>query len=605
MAEIYQYSIAILVCVAVFGAVIGLLRLRHARKIRLAEGVIQKLEGTADGEPVSQELAESEPREEDLEFRPALWGIPYLAWILTSMVISLAFMVLFFENLVSPFSIPTSGAEASIEYRAPAPFEWRGRSFSRHQLLVSAGAPVTESDRQLIARALETRASIDAGTALGTLLILAVFSFILLYHMNILYPTSTEKNKNLILIYLTVLLVLVSAKASLFYGIFSPYLIPVPWAGMMITILINRRIVPLIMLITLICISLSSQFDFGLFLVLLSGGLTSGTWVRKARRRSDLLVASLMVGSIMSLVYLCQMGLTGSFVVQFSDLVAVFSNGILAGLLTLIFLPLFELLFDFASPFRLMELLDLNTPVLKDFFFKAPGTYQHTVVVANIAETVANEIGANGLLVRVGAYYHDIGKMFNPHYFIENQAGGENPHDSLGPVASAAVVRSHVLLGLKLAREVGLPGAVVDFITEHHGTSTIDYFYYKSRKLESEMRSDKVFRYPGPKPRSRETAVVMIVDSVEAAIRVVDSREEEVIREVINRIAQRKLEQGELDNSGLTIGEFQQIVDTLTHIIKSTRHQRIEYPQGSTHVKPEGAPLRVVSPGGGEADTSK
>ncbi len=310
------------------------------------------------------------------------------------------------------------------------------------------------------------------------------------------------------------------------------------------------------------------------------------------------MMASFLVGVVMVMVLLCESVLQGNELSgNLPGVLACLSNGVVSGLLTLTFLPVVEFLFDFASPFRLMELLDLNTPVMKELFFKASGTYQHSMVVANIAESVANEINANGLLVRVGAYYHDIGKMFNPHYFIENQPADQNPHDELGPVASAAVVRSHVILGVQLARQTGLPGAVVDFIAEHHGTSTIDYFYYKSKQLDSEMKSERIFKYPGPRPQSRETAIVMIVDSVEAAFRVVKPGDEESIRELINRIAHRKLEQGELDESGLTIGELQKIVDVLTHVLKSTNHQRVAYPSAE-ELKSQQSPeskLRVVS----------
>ena len=594
MSEIYRYSLAILVGVGLFGAVLGVMRYFHARRLRSAKTVIQELEDSSVEDLEQKEL----PAGESLPAHPSLYGIPYLAWILTSLVIPATFLILFFENLITPYSPPPVGTEAKMTYRAPASFQSQGHSFVRYEVLVPKGRIVTEADRLRIEKALQEREHVGPQEILGTLSILTIFIFILLYHINILYPTVTEKNRNLILIYVAVVIVLVTAKMSLFYDLFSPYLIPVPWAGMMITILINRRIVPLIMLTTLILVSLASQFDFGLFLILLSGGLVSGSWVRQARRRSEVMMASFLVGVVMVMVLLCESILQGNEITgNLPGVLACLSNGVVSGLLTLTFLPVVEFLFDFASPFRLMELLDLNTPVMKELFFKASGTYQHSMVVANIAESVANEINANGLLVRVGAYYHDIGKMFNPHYFIENQPADQNPHDELGPVASAAVVRSHVILGVQLARQTGLPGAVVDFIAEHHGTSTIDYFYYKSKQLDSEMKSERIFKYPGPRPQSRETAIVMIVDSVEAAFRVVKPGDEESIRELINRIAHRKLEQGELDESGLTIGELQKIVDVLTHVLKSTNHQRIAYPSAEeleSQQSPE-SKLRVVS----------
>jgi len=609
MTGIYTYSVTILMGVVVFGAILVLIRLLHNRRLRSAQGVIQRLENTALRDLGEQALPDKELREEEgVPARPSLFGIPYVAWISTSLFIPGAFLIIFFANLIYPYEPPDTGSAAWIAYRAPAAFQAQGRSLARHELLIPKGKRITESDRLLVEEALRNRFSVPPGEVLGTLLILSVFIFILLYHINILYPTGTEKNKNLILIYLTILIVLVCAKIALFYGMFSPYLIPLPWAGMVITVFVNRRLVPLTMLITLIFVFLQAPFDFGLFLVLLSGGLVSGSWVRQARRRDELMFASLLVGLVMGGVFLCQSILNGhqlSFVLP--DAVASLSNGVVAGFLTMLTLPAFERLFDFASPFRLMELLDLNTPVLSELFLKAPGTYQHTMAVASIAGRVANEIGANGLLVRVGAYYHDIGKMFNPLYFIENQIGDEDQHDELGPVASAAVIRSHVTLGIRLARRIGLPGPVEDFIPEHHGTSTIEFFYHKSRQQQSEIKSERVFKYSGPKPQSRETAVLMIVDSCEAACRVLKSRDEKEVRKLVNRIAYGKLEQREFDDSGLTIGDLQKIIDLLTDILQSAGHQRIAYPSDKQSKADESrqSKLRIVSQlGGSETESS-
>ena len=609
MTGIYTYSVAILMGVAVFGAILVLMRLFHNRRLHSAQGVIQRLGDTALRDLGEQALPDKELREEELvPVRPSLFGIPYVAWISTSLFIPSAFLIIFFANLVYSYGPPDTGSVAWIAYRAPAAFQAQGRSLVRHELLIPKGKRITESDRLLVEEALRNRFNVPPGQVLGTLLILSVFIFILLYHINILYPTGTEKNKNLILIYLTILIVLVGAKISLFYGMFSPYLIPLPWAGMVITVFVNRRLVPLTMLITLIFVFLQAPFEFGLFLVLLSGGLVSGSWVRQARRRDELMFASLLVGLVMGGVFLCQSILNGhqlSFVLP--DAVASLSNGVVAGFLTLLTLPAFERLFDFASPFRLMELLDLNTPVLSELFLKAPGTYQHTMAVASIAGKVANEIGANGLLVRVGAYYHDIGKMFNPQYFIENQVGEEDQHDELGPVASAAVIRSHVTLGIRLARRIGLPGPVEDFIPEHHGTSTIEFFYHKSRQQQSQIKSERVFKYSGPKPQSKETAVLMIVDSCEAACRVLNSRDEEEVRKLVSRMAYGKLEQREFDESGLTIGELQKIIDLLTDILQSAGHQRIAYPSDKQSRADESrqSKLRIVSQlGGSETDSS-
>jgi len=602
MTEIYSYSVAILVGVGVFGAFLGLMRLGHTRRLRSAQGVIRSLERTALRDLEKKDLPEKVLREGEVSAaRPSLFGIPYMAWISTSLFIPSAFLIFFFANLVHPYAPPGAGTEAWITYRAPAAFQAQGRSFVRHEVLVPKGKLVTESDRRLVEEAVRNRARVSPGQILGTFLIVSVFIFILLYHINILYPTGTEKNKNLILIYMMILSVLACAKIALFYELFSPYLIPLPWAGMVITVLVNRRIVPLTMFITLIFVSLLAPFDFGLFLVLLAGGLVSGSWVRKARKRNDLMFASLLVGLVMALVFLCESLLNNhQLSLVLPEAVASLSNGLVAGLLTLISLPAFERLFDFASPFRLIELLDLNSPVLSELFLKAPGTYQHSMAVATISENVANEIGANGLLVRVGAYHHDIGKMFNPQFFIENQVGGEDQHDELGPVASAAVIRSHVILGVRLARKIGLPGPVEAFIPEHHGTSTIQYFYHKSKQQESQIKSERVFKYSGPKPQSKETGIVMIVDSCEAACRVLESRDKAAIRKLVSRIAYGKAEQGELDESGLTIGELKKIIDVLTNTLKSTVYRRIAYPsdEESRADRSRQSKLRIVSQGG-------
>ncbi len=600
MNEISDHALAVVVGFVLFGAVLGVLQILQRRRSRSVQGVVRTIEGSAAKALDKNEALEKSLREEDeIAAKPSLYGIPYLAWILTSLIILLGFGILFFENLVPPYAPPQVGSEVWFSYKAPAAFQIEGHRIERHQVLVPRGATATEADRTLVTEALKRRVRVGGSLVWGTLMLLVVFFFILLYHINILYPTSTEKNKNLILIYLIMLILMASAKTSIFYDLFSPYLIPVPWAGMAIVIFVNRRIVPLTVLISVIFVSIVSSFDFSLFLVLLAGGLVSGTWVRRARKRSDLMLASLLLGTLMALVFVfTAMVQSRDLTELYTEIWMSFINGALAGLMLLLFLPLFERLFDLTSAFRLMELLDLNTPLLKELFFKAPGTYQHSMAVANIGEMVASEIGVNDLLVRVGAYYHDIGKMFNPEYFIENQTGGPNPHDSLGPVASAAVVRSHVILGVKLGRQVKLPGAVIDFIAEHHGTSTIDYFFHKSKQLESGIKSERVFKYPGPKPQTKETALVMLVDSVEAASRVLKTRDEQTIRDLINKIAQRKLEQGELDRSGLTIGELKKIIDTLAHILKSSGHQRIVYPSSTPDATEEpAAKVRLVPKG--------
>jgi putative nucleotidyltransferase with HDIG domain len=223
---------------------------------------------------------------------------------------------------------------------------------------------------------------------------------------------------------------------------------------------------------------------------------------------------------------------------------------------------------------------------------EAPGTYAHTINVANLSEAAANVIGANGLLCRVGVYYHDVGKMLKPQFFVENQPGGRNPHDKLKPHTSAAIVREHVLEGEKMAREEGLPEPVVRFIPEHHGTQLIGFFYEKAREESGEEVDQSEFRYPGPKPRSKETAITMLADSVESATRALQDPSTERVRELVRTIVEGKIRDGQLSDSPLTLKEIATIQEAFAKVIGGMYHHRLDYP-ATKHItdapKPVGA----------------
>ncbi|HSR41131.1 MAG TPA: HDIG domain-containing protein, partial [Longimicrobiales bacterium] len=223
--------------------------------------------------------------------------------------------------------------------------------------------------------------------------------------------------------------------------------------------------------------------------------------------------------------------------------------------------------------------------LLKRLSMEAPGTYAHTINVANLAESAAGAIGANGLLCRVGIYYHDVGKMLKPQYFVENQPGGRNPHDRLKPDTSASIVREHVLEGVRLAREAGVPEVIVDFITEHHGTQQIGFFYEKAREesQEDEELEPEQFEYPGPRPRSRETAIVMLADSVESATRALQEPTPERTRDLVENIVDGKIEAGQLDEAPLTLEEIATLKEQLVKILSGMYHHRIDYP-GTKHL---------------------
>jgi putative nucleotidyltransferase with HDIG domain len=247
-------------------------------------------------------------------------------------------------------------------------------------------------------------------------------------------------------------------------------------------------------------------------------------------------------------------------------------------------LPLLEWASGRTTDLTLLELADLNRPLLKQLLLEAPGTYHHSIIVGNLAESAAEGIGANSLLARVGAYYHDIGKLRRPEFFAENQRQGENPHDSLPPQASARIISRHVEDGVEMGHRAGLPEVVVEIIREHHGTTRLSFFWHKA---EEEGGSDKLsvsdFAYPGPRPRTKETAVVMLADSVEAASRVMRDVTPDRLRELVRRIVEMKLEENQFDEADLTFHDLAVVQERLLGVLIGIHHHRIDYPTLSLH----------------------
>ncbi|NRD20256.1 HDIG domain-containing protein [Winogradskyella eckloniae] len=254
---------------------------------------------------------------------------------------------------------------------------------------------------------------------------------------------------------------------------------------------------------------------------------------------------------------------------------------ILCGLATLFVQPLiyiYEKIFGLVSDVSLLELSDTNTKLLKELSNKAPGTFHHSLNVANLAEASANEIGANAMLIRVGALYHDIGKMNNPTYFTENQSTGINPHDELSSKESAKIIINHAIKGIEIAKKYNLPDRVIDFIRTHHGTSLVYYFYMKE-KAKDENVDIKDFTYPGPKPFSKETAILMMCDSVEAASKSLKEPTSTKINEFVETIINKQMESGQFLNADITFKEIQSIKKVLKHKLSNIYHLRIEYPE--------------------------
>ncbi len=254
-------------------------------------------------------------------------------------------------------------------------------------------------------------------------------------------------------------------------------------------------------------------------------------------------------------------------------------GGLASGPAALLFLPLLEYTWHRASNFKLGSYADLQHPLMRNLLARAPGTYQHTMSVAYLVEAAGEEIGANTLLLRTGAYYHDIGKTGDPRCFIENQFGGNNQHEDLDPLESAKIIINHVHAGIEMGRKAGLPDAVLDFIPQHHGTRLVEYFYHQACRKDQENRPDeKDFAYPGPKPQSVETALLMIVDAVEAASRTLNEPSREEIQNLVRLIIEKRMAEGQLDDCELSTRDIGKIVHVLTDTLEASFHARVEYP---------------------------
>lgn len=303
--------------------------------------------------------------------------------------------------------------------------------------------------------------------------------------------------------------------------------------------------------------------------------------VSKTHHRSTFILAGLAV-SLVSLLIIFSVGILGR-----EDIYKMLNNGMfgaIGGILSAVFtigtLPIFETVFDIITPVKLLELSNPNQPVLRRLLIEAPGTYYHSILVGNLAEAAAEDIGANPLLCRVGAYYHDIGKLKRPYFFKENQITKDNPHDKITPNLSALVITSHVRDGVEIARKNKLPSTVIRIIEEHHGNTLIAYFYHKALNAEgAEAIEEGKFRYPFRRPQTGEAAIVMLADSVEAYIRSLSEPTQEQVEQGVRKIIKEKLNDGQLDGSDLTLRDLEIIGQAFVKVLGGIFHERIEYPE--------------------------
>jgi putative nucleotidyltransferase with HDIG domain len=322
----------------------------------------------------------------------------------------------------------------------------------------------------------------------------------------------------------------------------------------------------------------TGAFDKYSYFIALVSGAAASTVLQNAQNRMSLIKAGIVIAIANCLAVVVVLLISQANFYEYPGLLFWAAlNGIICGMLTIGFLPPLEHALNAVTPFRLMELSDLNAPILRKLFTTAPGTYTHSLMVANLAEQACQDIGANALLARVGAYYHDVGKMENPDYFVENQTD-HNRHDEIAPRLSATIIRSHVKLGVEKANSLGLPKDVVAIIAEHHGNSIISWFYNKATEQEVTVNSED-FSYPGSPPRSKESAIVMLADITEAAVRTLNKPTASKIDKFVQQLFEAKIDHGQLCESDLSFRDLEIIKKSFVRVLAGYYHNRIEYPK--------------------------
>jgi putative nucleotidyltransferase with HDIG domain len=336
-------------------------------------------------------------------------------------------------------------------------------------------------------------------------------------------------------------------------------------------------------LMTSLLIGILVRDNLAMAVLALVGNLVATFRVQQYRQRSSILLTGLFIG-VANILTLMAFGLMSANLFTWPrahEALCGLLGGLLAAVVVSAVLPLLETMFKCTTDIKLLELASLNHPLLRQLIMQAPGTYHHRMRVGTLAEAAAEAIGANALLARVGSYYHDIGKMLTPEYFVENQAGRGNKHDRLSPSMSALIIMAHVKDGIKLAKEYKLPQRIIDMIPQHHGTNLISYFYNKAKEQEDpavQQVHEEDYRYPGPKPQTREAAIVMLADKVEAASRVLAEPTSQRITGLVQRITSSIFMDGQLDECDLTLRDLQKINDAFGRTLIAIYHHRVEYP---------------------------
>ena len=453
----------------------------------------------------------------------------------------------------------------------------------QNQIIVKEGVPVTQNELDILSDLGMLDDGKNTSIYLYVYIVLAMFVGIIMFlqynYIDRNYSEIFKNTKKITLISVINLMTLVFARTI---GLVSPYLIPFACAPILLTLLINYKISIVISILNVIVISIATGFDAQVMMLGVISSILGATLLKKMQQRNELLYSTLYL-SIVGVIITVSTGILISSNLRevLIKSAITFIGGVLSGIFALGILPFLEGTFNEVTTLKLLELSNPNHPLLKKLLMEAPGTYHHSMLVANLAEMASEEVGANSVIVRIGSYYHDVGKTERPYFFGENQMGGENPHNHMTPNLSAKIIISHVKDGIELARKYNLPKVIQDIIGEHHGTTLVKYFYYtmKNNSENPEAVKEEDYRYPGPIPNSKEAGIIMLADSVEAAVRSIKEPSEDKIKEMINNIISDKLSCGQLNDCNLTIKDIEKIKKCFLTALNGIYHHRIEYPK--------------------------
>lgn len=451
----------------------------------------------------------------------------------------------------------------------------------KNQTIVKEGEPITQQQINILTEL----GLVGEDLSKDYIYTYIILAFFVLFVLGMQYMYLKKEKKEILidtkLVFLILLLNLLSVISARVFTFVSLFIIPIACAPILMTVFLDSKISIVINSLNLLFVTVIVGFDPQVILIGIVSTIVSSTTLKKISQRNDILYSTAYVAAAVAVVILSSGILLSNNIKQILlDVILAVFGAFISGILAMGLLPFLESSFSLVTNMKLLELSNPNNPLLKRLLMEAPGTYHHSVMVANLAEVAAEEVGANPMLVRVGAYYHDVGKIKRPFFFGENQLGGTNPHDKISPTLSTTIIISHVKDGLELAKEYDIPKVVSDMIVQHHGTTLVKYFYYtlkNSSENPDEIREED-FRYPGPKPQSKEAAIIMMADSVEAAVRSIQEPTLEKIEDMVNNIVKDKMNSNQLNECDLTFRELEVIKACFLRVLKGIYHHRIEYP---------------------------